>query len=387
MPTYTLPEPHAAFNRFPMLWGALKNILEENMKRVGKIALAFAAVMMVATPALAAKKVRWKLAMTWSSTLTPLASPAPKLAKMVEELTDGGFTIRVEGSEKHKSPLGILDMVKGGQFEMGHTASYYWKGKDITSVLFTTVPFGMTAAEQFAWLYYDEGMALQQKNYEKFKVYSFPGGNTGIQMGGWFRKEITSLDDLKGLKMRIPGLAGEVFAKLGVNVTNIAPGELYTSLDRGTIDALEWVGPGMDIKMGFHKVAPYYYAGWHEPASDMQFLINQREFDKLPPAYQTALKVAMEAVSADMYGENFDMSARAWAQMKEEYPNIKVKIFPEEVLKAMKKATDEVLEGYAAENPAFKEVYESQKAYMKMAREWTKMSTQYYLQTSDMVAE
>ncbi|MCP3891754.1 MAG: ABC transporter substrate-binding protein [Desulfobulbaceae bacterium] len=357
------------------------------MKRVGKIALVFAAAMLVASPAMAAKKIRWKLAMTWSSTLTPLASPAPKLAKMVSEMTGGNFEIRVEGSEKHKAPLGILDMVKGGQYEMGHTASYYWKGKDITSVFFTTVPFGMTSAEQNAWLYYDEGMVLQQKTYDKFNVYSFPGGNTSVQMGGWFRKEIKSVDDLKGLKMRIPGLAGEVFAKLGVNVTNIPPGELYTALDRGTIDALEWVGPGMDIKMGFHKVAPFYYAGWHEPASDMQFLINKREFDKLPVEYQTALNTAMKAVSADMYSENFDASARAWAKMKEEFPNIKVKIFPQDVLKAMKAATDEVMEGYAAENADFKEVYDSQKAYMAKAREWTKMSTQYYLQTSEMVAE
>jgi TRAP-type mannitol/chloroaromatic compound transport system substrate-binding protein len=371
----------------PHYWEILQFILEKNMKRIGKIALVFAALMLVASPALAAKKIRWKLAMTWSSTLTPLASPAPKLAKMVSEMTGGNFEIRVEGSEKHKAPLGILDMVKGGQYEMGHTASYYWKGKDITSVFFTTVPFGMTAAEQHAWLYYDEGMALQQKTFDKFNVYSFPGGNTGVQMGGWFRKEIKSVDDLKGLKMRIPGLAGEVFAKLGVNVTNIPPGELYTALDRGTIDALEWVGPGMDIKMGFHKVAPFYYAGWHEPASDMQFLINKREFDKLPAEYQVALNTAMKAVSADMFGENFDASARAWVKMKEEFPNIKVKIFPKDVLKAMKAATDEVMEGYATENPEFKEVYDSQKAYMQMAREWTKMSTQYYLQTSEMVAE
>ena len=357
------------------------------MKRLGKIALVAAACLMVASPALAAKKIRWKLAMTWSSTLTPLASPAPRLAKLVSEMTDGNFEIRVEGSEKHKAPLGILDMVKGGQFQMGHTASYYWKGKDISSVFFTTVPFGMTAAEQYAWLYYGGGMALQEKLYDKFGVISLPGGNTGVQMGGWFRKEIKSLDDLKGLKMRIPGLAGEVFAKLGVNVTNIPPGELYTSLDRGTIDALEWVGPGMDIKMGFHKVAPYYYAGWHEPASEMQFLINKKAWNKLPKAYQTVLKTAMEAVTADMYSDNFNQSAVAWQKMKKEYPNIKVMIFPQEVLKAMKKATDDVMEGYAAKDAEFKEIYDSQKAYIKKARQWTKMSTQYYLQTSEMVEE
>lgn len=333
------------------------------------------------------KKITWKLAMTWPSTLTPLATPPQKLAKMVSDMTDGNFVIKVDGKEKHKAALGILDMVKGAQYEMGHTASYYWKGKDITTTIFTTAPFGMTAAEQGAWLYYGGGMELMQKTYDKFGVYSFPGGSTGVQMGGWFRKEINSLDDLKGLKMRIPSLAGEVFAKLGVNVTNIPPGELYTSLDRGTIDALEWVGPGMDIKMGFHKVAPFYYTGWHEPASDMQFLINKKKFDQLPPKYQAALKTAIQTAAADMYFDNFNMSAEAWAKMKTDYPNIKVKTFPEAVLKAMKKATDEVMDGYAEQSADFKEVYESQKAYMAKARQWTKMSEYYYVETSEMVAE
>ncbi len=228
-------------------------------------------------------------------------------------------------------------------------------------------------------------MDLMQKSYEKFRVLSFPGGNTGVQMGGWFRKEINSLDDLQGLKMRIPGLAGEVFAKLGVNVTNIPAGELYTSLDRGTIDALEWVGPGMDIKMGFHKIAPYYYTGWHEPATELQYLINKRAWEKLSPEYQEILKIAMQAASASMYNENFDASANAWAEMKRDFPNIKVKTFPKPVLKAMKKATDEVLDSYAAENAEFKEVYESQKSYMAKARQWTKMSDYYYIQTSEMV--
>ena len=171
------------------------------------------------------KKVQWNLATTWNSTLTPLITPPLKVAQMVSEMTDGNFTIKVEGAEKHKAPLEILDMVKGGQYEMGHSASYYWKGKDATTTLFTTVPFGMTASEQGAWLYYGGGLELMQKCYDKFGVYSYPGGNTGVQMGGWFRKEINSLEDLKGLKMRIPSVAGEVFAKLGVNVTNIAPGE------------------------------------------------------------------------------------------------------------------------------------------------------------------
>ena len=357
------------------------------MKFLGKMALICGAAMMLATPAMAETKVKWKLAMTWPSTLAPLSTSAIQMAKMVSEMTGGNFVIRVEGKEKHKAPLGIVDMVKGGQYEMGHSASYYWKGKDITSVFFTTVPFGMTAAEQISWFYYGDGMTLMQKLYDKFDAYAFPGGNTGVQMGGWFRKEINSLDDLKGLKMRIPGLAGEVFAKLGVNVTNIPAGELYTSLDRGTIDALEWVGPGMDIKMGFHKVAPYYYTGWHEPASELQFLVNKKAFDKLPAEYKVILKTAMKAASMEMTIQNFDMSAQAWSKIEADYPNIKIKTFPPEVLKAMKKATDEVMGAYAAGNEEFKTIYESQQAYMAKARKWTLMSEYYYLQTSKLVAE
>jgi TRAP-type mannitol/chloroaromatic compound transport system substrate-binding protein len=323
--------------------------------------------------------VRWKLAMSWSSTLTPFATAPINLAKIIEEMSGGNFTIRVEGAEKHKAALGILDMTKGGQYEMGHSASYYWKGKDITTVFFCTVPFGMNADEQYGWFYHGGGMELMQKTYDKFGVMSFPGGNTGVQMGGWFQKEINSVDDLKGLKMRIPGIAGEVFAKLGVNVTNIAPGELYTSLDRGTIDALEWVGPAMDIKMGFHKIAPYYYTGWHEPATELQFLINKKAYDKLPQEYKTMLVTAMKAVTADMFIDNFAGSVDAWDQMKTEFPNIKVMTFPKEVMQAMKKASDGLMEEYAVQDPSFKEVLESQQAYTKKARAWTDISEFNYI--------
>ena len=352
------------------------------MRLFAKLAVFVGVLALVATPALAAKPVHWKLAMTWPSTLTPLASPPAALAKMVKEMSGGTFIIKVEGKEKHKAPLGILDIVKGGQYQMGHSGSYYWKGKDISTIFFTTVPFGMTCAEQYAWFYYGDGMKYMQQVYDRFKVLSFPGGNTGVQMGGWFKKEINSLEDLKGLKMRIPGLAGEVLAKLGVNVTNIPAGELYTSLDRGTIDALEWVGPGMDIKMGFHEIAPYYYTGWHEPASEMQFLINKRAYEKLSPQNKAILQAAMKAAAADMYYENFAASAAAWAKMKTDFPKIKVKTFPLPVLKAMKKATDELLDGYAAKDPQFKKILESQRAFMKQAREWTIISEYNYLKTS-----
>ncbi|MEA3363202.1 MAG: ABC transporter substrate-binding protein, partial [Thermodesulfobacteriota bacterium] len=195
----------------------------------------------------AAPKYRWKLAMTWPTNFPVFGDAVVKMADMVKEMSNGEMEIRIDSKNKHKAPLGILDMVKLGQYEMGHSASYYWKGKDRNTLFFTTMPFGMIAPEQYAWFYYGGGMELMKEVYDKHGVYSYPGGNTSNQMGGWFQKEIKSLDDFKGLKMRIPGFAGEVLSKLGVVVTNIPAGELYTALDRGTIDALEWVGPSLDL--------------------------------------------------------------------------------------------------------------------------------------------
>ncbi len=349
------------------------------LKTTSKLLVGAALIAGLATTASAAKTYKWKLATTWGPTLSPFIDAPKNMAKMVKEMSDGRLVIRVDASNKHKSALGILDMVKGGQYDMGHSASYYWKGKDINTLPFTTMPFGMTTNEQYAWFYYGGGLELMQKAYKKHKVLSFPGGNTGNQMGGWFRKEINSLEDLKGLKMRIPGFAGEVMAKLGLTVTNIASGELYTSLERGTIDALEWVGPGMDINMGFHKIAPYYYTGWHEPATELQFLVNERKFNKLPKDLQQILITAMRVSAYDMYIENYHMSANAWSKIGTEYPNIKIKTFPKEVMDAMKKANDELLVEKAKGQPLLKEVLDSQKAYQEKAREWTKMSDYLYL--------
>ena len=353
------------------------------MKMFGKTTKLLVATALVAglatTDAMAKKVYKWKLATTWGPTLSPFIDAPKKFAAMVEEMSDGRLKIRVDASNKHKAALGILDMVKGGQYEMGHSASYYWKGKDINTLPLSTMPFGLTTPEQYSWFYYGGGKELTQKVYAKHKVLSYPGGSSGNQMGGWFRKEINTVDDLKGLKMRIPGFAGEVMAKLGLTVTNIAPGELYTSLERGTIDALEWVGPGMDINMGFNKIAPYYYTGWHEPGLDLQFLINEKAFNKLPKDLQAIVETAMRAAAHDMYLQNYHMSAEAWASIEKDYPNIKIKTFPKEVMDAMKKVNVELREEMKAKNPLLKEILDSQEAYQKKARKWTEMSDYLYL--------
>lgn len=357
-------------------------------KKLFMLGIGFFVAMGLSTQAFAKEKVyRWKIALSWPSHLTPLASPPAKFAKLVEEMSNGRLKIKVHGAEKHKAALGVLDMVKAGNYEMGHSGSYYWKGKDINTLFFTSMPLGMTMDEQYAWFYYGGGLDLMQEAYKKHGVYSFPGGNTGVQMGGWFRKEINTVKDLEGLKMRIPGFAGEIMAKLGVVVTNIAAGELYTALDRGSLDALEWVGPAMDIKMGFHKIAPYYYTGWHEPASEMQFLINKKAYAKLPKDLQAIMQTAMRAVTADMYYENYDGSATAWQSMKKEYPNIKVKEFPLPVLKAMKKANDELIAELEKKGGLTKKIIESQREYLKKAREWSKISEFAYIRNMNALEE
>lgn len=340
-------------------------------------------LVVISTSAFAKEKVyKWKLAMSWPSTLTPISTTAIKFTNLVKDMSNGRLKIKVHDQNKHKAPLAILDMVKAGNYEMGHSASYYWKGKDINTPFFTSMPFGMTYPEFNSWFYYGGGLKLMDKVYKKHGVYSFPGGNTGVQMGGWFKKEIKSVDDLKGLKIRIPGYAGEIFSKLGAVVTNnIAPGELYTVLERGTVDAVEWVAPTLDTRMGFQKVADYYYSAWHEPASDTQFLINRKAFDKLPKDLQTIVKTAMQAVAADFFYEHYDMNVKALEKIDSEFKNIKIKKFPPSVLKAMKKAYDEIIADLEKKGGLTKEIIESQRNYQNRARKWTKISEYYYMKS------
>ena len=326
-----------------------------------------------------AETIRWKLAETWPPNFPVFGDSVKNMVKMVKEMSDGRLLITIDSKNKHKAPLGILDMVQRGQYEMGHSASYYWKGKDIDTMFFTTVPFGMIASEQYAWFYYGGGMDLMKKVYDKYGVMSYPGGNTGNQMGGWFKKEINSVEDLKGLKMRIPGFAGEVLAELGAKPTNIPPGELYTALERNTIDALEWVGPSLDLQMGFHKIAPFYYTGWHEPATELQFLVNQKAFDKLPADLQSIVKTAMRLAAYDMYSQSMHASAVNLATLKTDFPDVKIKTFPPEVMSALSDANDKKLKEFEAKGGLTAEIIKSQRDYLKDVRAWTEISDQAFI--------
>jgi TRAP-type mannitol/chloroaromatic compound transport system substrate-binding protein len=329
------------------------------------------------------KKYRWRLAETWGPNFPIFGDATKNMAAMVKKMSNGRLIIHIDSSNKHKSALGIFDFVKQGQYQMGHSASYYWKGKDFNTMFFTTMPFGMTAPEQYAWFYYGGGMELMKEVYDKYGIMSFPGGNTGNQMGGWFRKEINTVEDLKGLKMRIPGFAGEVLAKLGAKPTNIPSGELYTALERNTIDALEWVGPSLDLRMGFHKIAPYYYTGWHEPATELQFMVNEKAFKSLPEDLQNILTVAMKTAAYDMYAQSMHESGVNLAKLQEDYPNVKIRSFPKSVMSEIQAANAQLLSEFANKDPLTKKILHSIYDYQDQIRPWTNFSDRAYLDNFD----
>jgi TRAP-type mannitol/chloroaromatic compound transport system substrate-binding protein len=304
------------------------------------------------------------------------------MADNVEKMSNGRLLITIDSKNKHKAALGIFDFVKAGQYQMGHSASYYWKGKDINTLFFTTMPFGMIAAEQYAWYYFGGGQELAAKVYGEYGVRQYPGGNTGNQMGGWFKKEINSVEDLQGLKMRIPGFAGDVLSKLGAKPTNIPAGELYTALERNTIDALEWVGPSLDLRMGFHKIAPYYYTGWHEPATELQFLVNEKAFAKLPADLQVILEVAMKEAAFQMTAQSYHESGENWSTIQKDFPDVKVKTFPPVVMDALRKANDELLAEFEAKGGLTAEIIKSQRDYQAKSRAWTAISDKAYLNSN-----
>ncbi|MBQ0814001.1 MAG: TRAP transporter substrate-binding protein [Marinobacter sp.] len=333
------------------------------------------------TQALAQDTFTLKLAETWGPNFPIFGDTTKNFAKSVEKMSNGRLKIRIDSSNKHKAPLGVFDMVKAGQYDMGHSASYYWKGKVPETLFFTSMPFGMNAIEQYAWFYHGGGMELMQEVYAPHNMLSFPGGNTGVQMGGWFREEIKSLEDLQGLKMRIPGFAGEVFAEVGVSPTNIAPGELYTALERNTIDAVEWVGPALDLRLGFQQIADYYYTGWHEPATELQFLVNKKVWEKLPADLQEIMRVAMRTASYDMLVMSQHANAEAWANIKKEYPNVQIKQFPQDIFQAMYDANKKLLKEASESNEQAARIVKSQEDYLAQSRAYTEISERAYLNT------
>ena len=348
------------------------------MKKMAKVASVLMATTFAANTM--AAEITLKLAHVWPKDFPYFATSINEYADLVSEMSDGKIEIKIDSKNKHKANFGgVFDFIKSGQYDIGQSVSYYYGGKDPATLYFSTMPFGMTTAEQTAWFYEGGGLDLANKVYAKHNMEIMPAANTGQQMGGWFRKEIKSVADIKGLKMRIPGYGGKVMAGIGAVPTNLPPGELYQALERGTIDALEWVGPSLDLRMGFHKVAPFYYTGWHEPGTELIYMFNKEKMASLPKWAQSVLRNAAKLTAYSATTEMFDASAANWASISSEYPNIKVKSFPKEVLDALKASNDKLIAEAAARGGIEKEIIDSQAAYLKKARAWTEIGDQAYL--------
>ncbi len=323
------------------------------------------------------RKVKLKLATSWPAGFPIMGTGVERFAKMVGAMSGGTLEIKVYPKNILVPALAVFDATSSGQIDAFHSGPYYWKGKNPAFALFSGAPLGMVASELTGWMNHGGGYDLWRELYAKFNLYPFIGGNTGVQMGGWFRKPIESLDDLKGLKMRIPGLGGEVMARLGVNPILLPAGEIYTALERGTIDATEWVGPALDIRMGFYKVAKYYYTGWHEPGSILELTFNKARFESLSDEHKAIIQYASEAMSTQMYVEFMDQNARALEKLKA--MNIQIRDFPEEIIESAKKAMEEVAKTQSSVSADFKRVYQSMEAYYRLVKPWTDISEAKYL--------
>ncbi|MCP8900468.1 TRAP transporter substrate-binding protein [Gilvimarinus xylanilyticus] len=330
---------------------------------------------------------RWRMVTTWPKNFPGLGTTAEEFASMVNEMSGGRLTIQVHGAGEIVPAMGVFDAVSSGSVEMGHGGAYYWRGKSPATQFFTTVPFGMNAQEMNGWLHHGGGLELWREVYEPFNIIPFAGGNTGIQMAGWFNKEINSLDDLKGLKMRIPGLAGEVFNRAGGTSVNIPGGELYTALQTGVIDAAEWVGPANDLAFGFHEVARYYYyPGWHEPGSTLEILVNKTAFQNLPDDLQAIVTYAARAANQDMLDQYTATNNAALKALVEEH-DVQLRKLPDEVLAELKQMTEQVFIEQAEQNKMFARVWESYRDFQTKAGEWHEVSEETYYQARRSAAD
>lgn len=323
------------------------------------------------------RKTTLKIATSWPAHFPIMGTGVDRFAERVNQISGGLLEIKLYPKNTLVPALAVFDAASSGQIDGFHSGPYYWKGKNSTFSLFSGFPFGMTAEEINGWLQFGGGIELWRELYDRYNLYPFAGGNTNIQMGGWFRKPINTIEDMKGLKMRIPGLGGEVMSRLGVNPVLLPAGEIYTSLERGVIDATEWVGPALDLKMGFHKVAPYYYSGWHEPGSILEMTFSKHAWKKLAAEQQAVLTCAITELNSNMTHEFQAANAKALPEL--ESHGVKLLQFPEAVTHAAKIATAEVLARFSSESRDFARVYESASAFLAISRGWSDASLRYFL--------
>jgi len=326
------------------------------------------------------KTYQWKLVTSWPKNFPGLGLGPEKFAQYVNDMSGGRLTIKVYGAGELVPGFEVFDAVSQGTVQMGHSGAYYWKGKMPAAPIFSAIPFGMTATEFNAWLHYGGGLDLWQELYQPFGVIPFAGGNSGAQFAGWFKKEINSIDDLKGLKMRIPGLGGEVLKRAGAIPVTLTGGEIFSSLQSGAIDASEWVGPYNDLAFGFYQAAEYYYSSvWHETGTGLEFIVNEKAFNELPKDLQKIVEVATRAVNGDML-EEYNARNNSALQTLINKHNVKVKEFPKEVLAALKTHTSEVLAEQAAADASFAKIWASYSEFLESMKHYNKLTTKAYLE-------
>lgn len=325
----------------------------------------------------------WKMVTTWPKNFPGLGTTPERFARWVEKASEGRLKITVYGAGEIVPAMQVFDAVSTGAAEMGHGAAYYWTGRLAVAPFFTTVPFGMTAQEMNAWLHHGGGLELWQEAYEPYGVIPLAGGNTGVQMAGWFNREINSINDLKGLVMRIPGLAGEVFQRAGGTAKRLPGGEIYTSLQTGVIDATEWVGPYNDLSLGLHKVGKYYYyPGWHEPGPTIELMVNAKAWASLPDDLQEIVRLASRAANQDMLDEYTALNKAALTTLVEEH-GVELRRLPDDVLAELKRLSAELLAERAAKDPFVNRVYSSYKEFADAVRDYHHISEQAYLEARD----
>ena len=324
-----------------------------------------------AAPAIAqsAPTIKWRLTSSFPKSLDTIYGGAEVLSNRLKAMTGGKFDVQVFASGEIAPGPQALDVTQNGTVECCHTCSYYFVGKDRTFAFGTAVPFGMNNRQMNAWIYYGGGQKLLDEFYSNYNIVSFAGGNTGVQMGGWFRKEINTLADVKGVKMRIAGLGGAVFSALGMVTQQIPGSDIYPALEKGTIDAAEWVGPYDDEKLGFYKVAKnYYFPGWWEPGPVIHFFVNKDAWNKLPKEYQEAFQAAAFEANVTMMAEYDHKNPAALVRLVQN--GVKLKKYSNEILQEAYKAAVQLYSDESAKNPAFKKIYTEYLKYQKTQNQW-----------------
>ena len=323
----------------------------------------------------------WSAVTSWPPRYPGMGMAIYNVAERVERASNGRLKIKVYAGGELVPAFEVFDAVSRGTVEVGHDASYYHKGKVDAAQFFTSIPFGLNNTEMNGWLYYGGGLELWRELYEPHDLVPFPCGNTGVQMGGWFNKEINSVDDLKGLKMRIPGLGGEVLRRAGGTPVTLPGSEIFTSLQTGAIDATEWVGPYNDLAFGLQKAARYYYyPGWQEPGPTLECIINKDAWASLPDDLKAIVEIACQAVNSDVAAEYTNGNVNAFAELSND-PTVELRRFPPEVLEYLEGIANEVIEELVARDPASAKVYESFKAFKEESIPYQRISEQAFLET------